>query len=125
MDVVCTDKLMDDLKRVLFQSNSKFIVKNIKTHARSSSTSGQESKETNAETATNNVIWFPMSIWELDKCHHLLTNYQPDMDSRHPGFSDKEYRARREHIARVAFSYRHGDIIPKVEYTPEEVKTWA
>ncbi|CAF1321618.1 unnamed protein product [Adineta ricciae] len=127
MEVVCTDKLMDDLKRVLFQSNSKFIVKNIKAHARSSSTSssGQDSKDGNAKPAADDTIWFPMSIWDLDKCHHLLTHYQPDMDSRHPGFSDKAYRARREHIANVAFTYRYGNPIPIVEYTPDEVKTWA
>lgn len=122
MELCCTDKLMDDLKRVLFQSDSKFIVKNIKMHVSSTDTS---STETNKESTKSDVIWFPMSIWELDRCHHLHTNYQPDMDSRHPGFSDKAYRARREHIAQVAFSFRHGDVIPRVEYTPEEVKTWG
>ncbi|CAF3553613.1 unnamed protein product [Rotaria sordida] len=122
MEVLCTDKLMDDLKRDLFQSDSKFIIKNIKTHA---ATLGKESKETNNENDTNDIIWFPMSIWDLDKCHHLHTNYQPDMDSRHPGFSDKAYRARRERIAEIAFDFRHGDVIPKVEYTLDEVKTWG
>ena len=122
MEVICTDKLMDDLKCVLFQSDSKFIVKNIKAHATGLSKQSKESVDENNES---DVIWFPMSIWELDKCHHLHTSYQPDMDSRHPGFSDKAYRARREHIAQVAFSFRHGDTIPRVEYTPDEVKTWG
>jgi len=120
MEVICTDKLMDDLKRVLFQSDSKFIVKNIKAHALSLD---KQSKEINNEN--NDIIWFPMSIWDLDRCHHLHTSYQPDMDSRHPGFSDKAYRVRREHIAQIAFSFRHGDSIPKVEYTVDEVKTWG
>ncbi|CAF3319629.1 unnamed protein product [Rotaria socialis] len=122
MEVICTDKVMDDLKRDLFQSDSKFIVKNIKTHA---PVSNKESNKINHENGTTDIIWFPMSIWELDRCHHLHTDYQPDMDSRHPGFSDKAYRARREHIAGVAFSFRHGDAIPKVEYTPDEIKTWG
>jgi tyrosine 3-monooxygenase len=122
MEVICTDKLMDDLKRALFQSDSKFIVKNIKAHAAGSD---KQTKEGNNETGSTDIIWFPMSIWELDKCHHLHTSYQPDMDSRHPGFSDKAYRARREHIAKIAFSFRHGDPIPVVEYTPDEVKTWG
>jgi tyrosine 3-monooxygenase len=122
MEVSCTDKLMDDLKRVLFLSDTKFTVKNIKAHA---SFAGKTSNETNNENETNNTVWFPMSIWDLDKCTHLLTHYQPDMDSRHPGFSDKAYRARREHIAEVAMNYRHGDSIPRVEYTTDEVKTWA
>jgi hypothetical protein len=122
MEVICTDKLMDNLKRVLFQSDSKFIVKNIKVNGTSSD---KQSKGVNNESNTDDIIWFPMSIWELDKCHHLHTNYQPDMDSRHPGFSDKAYRARRETIAQVAFAFRHGDIIPRVEYTVDEVKTWG
>ena len=122
MELCCTDKLMDDLKRVLFQSEAKFIVKNIKAHAAASDAS---STANNKERIKDEVIWFPMSIWELDRCHHLHTNYQPDMDSRHPGFTDKAYRARREHIAQIAFSFRHGDAIPKVEYTPDEVKTWG
>jgi hypothetical protein len=123
MEVICTDKLMDDLKRVLFQSDSKFIVKNIKVHE--SSSSDKLSNDNNNENNTNDIIWFPMSIWELDKCHHLHTSYQPDMDSRHPGFSDKAYRARRENIAQVAFAFRHGDPIPRVEYSIDEVKTWG
>lgn len=121
MEVVCTDKIMDELKRDLFQSNSKFTVKNIKVH-----TTDQQSSSTSDRTSTENgTIWFPMSIWELDKCHHLLTHYQPDMDSRHPGFTDKAYRARRERIAEVAFTFRYGDAIPRVEYTLEETKTWT
>ncbi|CAF3890174.1 unnamed protein product [Rotaria sp. Silwood2] len=122
MEVLCTDKLMDDLKRDLFQSDSKFIVKNIKPHT---SPLHRESNETNDENDTNDIIWFPMSIWDIDRCHHLHTNYQPDMDSRHPGFSDKAYRARREHIAQIAFDFRHGDLIPRVEYTLDEIKTWG
>jgi tyrosine 3-monooxygenase len=122
MEVSCTDKLMDDLKRVLFLSDTKFTVKNIKAHV---SSPGKTSNETINENETNDTVWFPMSIWDLDKCTHLLTHYQPDMDSRHPGFSDKAYRARREHIAEVAMNYRHGDSIPRVEYTTDEVKTWA
>jgi hypothetical protein len=120
MEVVCTDKLMDDVKRVLFQSDSKFFVKNIKAHA--SSSSDKKSEETNNN---DDIIWFPMSIWDLDRCHHLHTNYEPDMDSRHPGFSDKAYRTRREHIAKIAFAFRQGDTIPRVEYTLDEVKTWG
>lgn len=122
MEVQCTDKLMDDLKRDLLQSDSKFFVRNVKVHT---SSSDKESHKATSKSGTTDIIWFPMSIWELDKCHHLHTNYQPDIDSRHPGFSDKAYRARRERIAEVAFNFRYGDLIPNVEYTPEEVKTWG
>jgi tyrosine 3-monooxygenase len=68
--------------------------------------------------------WFPKHASELDGCNHLMTKYEPDLDMNHPGFADKEYRARRKMIAEVAFSYKHGDQIPIIEYTPTENSTW-
>uniref|UniRef100_A0A8C9J7N9 Tyrosine hydroxylase n=1 Tax=Panthera tigris altaica TaxID=74533 RepID=A0A8C9J7N9_PANTA len=63
----------------------------------------------------NKVFWFPRKVSELDKCHHLVTKFDPDLDLGHP---------RRKLIAEIAFQYKHGDPIPRVEYTAEEIATW-
>ena len=69
--------------------------------------------------------WFPRHASELDNCNHLMTKYEPDLDMNHPGFADKEYRARRKIIAEIAFAYKYGDPIPSIPYTETENDTWS
>uniref|UniRef100_A0A8C3K051 Biopterin-dependent aromatic amino acid hydroxylase family profile domain-containing protein n=1 Tax=Calidris pygmaea TaxID=425635 RepID=A0A8C3K051_9CHAR len=51
------------------------------------------------------VPWFPRKIQDLDKCHHLITKYDPSLDHGHP-------------VSLI------GDPLPHVEYTAQETATW-
>lgn len=46
------------------------------------------------------------------------------LDPDHPGFRDAEYRARRNHIARIALDYEPGAQVPDAPYTTEEHALW-
>ncbi|XP_020837932.2 tyrosine 3-monooxygenase-like [Phascolarctos cinereus] len=70
------------------------------------------------------VPWFPKKTQDLDKCHHLVTRFEPNLNHDHPGYADLQYKKRRAEIMELAVNYRDGDPLPKVEYTPQEVSTW-
>src|SRR5690242_9059145 len=46
------------------------------------------------------------------------------LDPDHPGFRDKEYRARRNQIAQIAMTYQPGSPIPTAPYTDLEHGVW-
>jgi phenylalanine-4-hydroxylase len=47
-----------------------------------------------------------------------------ELDPDHPGFRDREYRARRNAIAEIASSYQPGEPIPAAPYTELEHGVW-
>ncbi len=68
---------------------------------------------------TPEVPWFPTIIDDFDHIgKRTLTSGDGIQETDHPGFSDPEYRKRRDMITKKALSYNIRDSeIPRIEYT--------
>eukprot|EP00525_Craspedostauros_australis_P004294 CAMPEP_0198111014 /NCGR_PEP_ID=MMETSP1442-20131203/2997_1 /TAXON_ID= /ORGANISM="Craspedostauros australis, Strain CCMP3328" /LENGTH=522 /DNA_ID=CAMNT_0043767291 /DNA_START=318 /DNA_END=1886 /DNA_ORIENTATION=- len=71
------------------------------------------------------VAWFPRHISELDLIAHRTLDVGIDLQSDHPGFTDEEYRHRRNELAQHAMEHAWDKKIEHVEYTAGEIDTWA
>ena len=69
--------------------------------------------------------WFPTRIADIDTFSTKTLDAGTELEADHPGFSDIVYRERRRRIVEAASTYRCGEQIPRVEYSPEEVSTWG
>lgn len=78
-----------------------------------------------SSTAPIGIPWFPRRKSDMDSYADKILSYGVELDADHPGFTDEAYRARRTEIARRAKEHRHGQPLPRAEYTPEEVSCWT
>ncbi|EEB18903.1 Tryptophan 5-hydroxylase, putative [Pediculus humanus corporis] len=119
IDVECDNNKMDELVLMLRKKVSAINLKQYED--------GLELPPQTPTTASfdfGDMTWFPRKIGDLDNAQNVLM-YGSELDADHPGFKDPIYRKRRVQFAEIANSYKYGNPIPKVQYTPEEIKTWG
>lgn len=70
------------------------------------------------------VPWMPLKLSDLDCMGTDLQNPDQGINDDHPGFSDHEYRRRRDEIAQISLGYKMGEEIVRYNYSDKENKLW-
>lgn len=75
---------------------------------------------------TPNVPWFPTQVSDFDHIgKRVLSSGDGIQETDHPGFSDLEYRKRREVITKAALDYKLDDpSLPFIQYSQSEKEVW-
>jgi phenylalanine-4-hydroxylase len=76
------------------------------------------------DTTKEEVPWFPRKMKDFDKFPKQILGNSIDIDPNHPDFADPVHHIRRKQFTDIAFNYKHGDQIPRMEYTEAEKAVW-